>query len=101
MISSFYTVKNGRIQSSIRGVYKHIYDDKARRRTNIKRLISYFTGDDGGTVNSKSALRSEDYGDDSGKMDNKTVLRSEGSVLPWVQAPPSAPWPDRGSESLR
>ncbi|GFO03225.1 hypothetical protein PoB_002973000 [Plakobranchus ocellatus] len=32
---------------------------------------------------------------------SKSALRSAGTLLSQVRAPPLAPWPDRGSESLR
>ncbi|GFN94521.1 hypothetical protein PoB_002102700 [Plakobranchus ocellatus] len=34
-------------------------------------------------------------------MRSEPVLRPAGTFLPRVRAPPSAPWPDRGLESLR
>ncbi|GFO34364.1 hypothetical protein PoB_006086900 [Plakobranchus ocellatus] len=37
----------------------------------------------------------------NGTVDNETALRSAGTILSWVQAPASAPWPDGGPESLR
>ncbi|GFN89705.1 hypothetical protein PoB_001621100 [Plakobranchus ocellatus] len=36
-----------------------------------------------------------------GRMDSEQVLKSAGTLLLQVQAPPPAPWPDEGPESLR
>ncbi|GFO42410.1 hypothetical protein PoB_006891500 [Plakobranchus ocellatus] len=37
----------------------------------------------------------------SGTVASESALRSAGTLLSRVRAPPPAPWPDGGSESLR
>ncbi|GFO49101.1 hypothetical protein PoB_007560600 [Plakobranchus ocellatus] len=36
-----------------------------------------------------------------GTVASESTLRSAGTLLSWVRAPPPAPWPDGGPESLR
>ncbi|GFO05205.1 hypothetical protein PoB_003171000 [Plakobranchus ocellatus] len=36
-----------------------------------------------------------------GTVASESALRSAGNILSGVRAPPLAPWPDRGPESLR
>ncbi|GFN88044.1 hypothetical protein PoB_001455000 [Plakobranchus ocellatus] len=41
------------------------------------------------------------YKDVGGTVDRESILRAPGTLLSRVRAPPQAPWPDGGPESLR
>ncbi|GFO17225.1 hypothetical protein PoB_004373000 [Plakobranchus ocellatus] len=46
-------------------------------------------------------LRTLKFGGVGGTVASESALRSAGTFLPRIRAPPPAPWPDGGSESLR